>query len=87
MFLGGSSKPPNWASSSSIVYAAIFSWGFIERIEFIFSSGWTSTEAGIEEKEDRLDALDFMWLRSSSTSRPKISLLECLVEDDEEGYS
>jgi hypothetical protein len=59
----------------------------MERIEGSFSSGWIRTEAGIEEKEERLDALDFSWERSSSLSAMswlKMSLVEFLVEGDED---
>lgn len=47
------------------------------------STGWMRTEAGMEDSEERLEALDFNWSSSSSISWPKTSLVECRVEGDE----
>jgi hypothetical protein len=49
--------------------------------------GCKSTEAGTDDRDERLDALDFICSSSSSISRPKISLVECRAEDEEELYS
>ena len=86
--VGTSLKSPKLASSdSSTLYPASFSWMSMSGICFILSTGWTSTDAGIEDSEERLEALDFSCSSSSSISRPKTSLVECRAEDEDELYS
>jgi hypothetical protein len=46
-----------------------------------------STEAGTEDKDERLEARDFICSSSSSISWPKMSLVERRAEDEEELYS
>ena len=81
-------KPPNTASSSSmVVYRETFSWGSMECADFRSSRECTRTDVGPEDRDERLEVADFICSSSSSISRPKMSLADWRVDDAEELFS